>query len=125
MAAPLIEIRDLHVSFAVHGGEVPAVRGASFKIPAGGTVALVAAVPEPDLNHQLDFAAPMEGKASLPDAWPGPAARPGHSPISSRPGSIRRLQPVSCRRLGYACRRLRRSYPIPEPRKNRAATAAR
>ena len=41
MAAPLIEIRDLHVSFAVHGGEIPAVRGASFKIPAGGTVALV------------------------------------------------------------------------------------
>ncbi|MDE0705483.1 MAG: ABC transporter ATP-binding protein, partial [Rhodospirillaceae bacterium] len=37
----MIEIRDLHVSFAVHGGEVPAVRGASFKIPAGGTVALV------------------------------------------------------------------------------------
>ena len=41
MAAPLIEIRNLHVSFVVHGGEVPAVRGASFKIPAGGTVALV------------------------------------------------------------------------------------
>ena len=41
MTAPLIEIRDLHVSFAVHGGRVPAVRGASFKIPAGGTVALV------------------------------------------------------------------------------------
>ena len=41
MTGPLIEIRDLHVSFAVHGGEVPAVRGASFKIPAGGTVALV------------------------------------------------------------------------------------
>ena len=41
MTGPLIEIRDLHVSFAVHGGEVPAVRGASFKIRAGGTVALV------------------------------------------------------------------------------------
>ena len=41
MTAPLIEIRDLHVSFAVHGGTVPAVRGASFNIPAGGTVALV------------------------------------------------------------------------------------
>ncbi len=41
MTGPLIDIRDLHVSFAVHGGEVPAVRGASFRIPAGGTVALV------------------------------------------------------------------------------------
>ena len=41
MTAPLVEIRDLHVSFAVHGGKVPAVRGASFCIPAGGTVALV------------------------------------------------------------------------------------
>ena len=41
MTGPLIDIRNLHVSFTVHGGEVPAVRGASFRIPAGGTVALV------------------------------------------------------------------------------------
>ncbi|MCY4190396.1 MAG: ABC transporter ATP-binding protein, partial [Rhodospirillaceae bacterium] len=41
MAEPLIDIRDLHVSFSIHGSEVPAVRGASFKIPIGGTVALV------------------------------------------------------------------------------------
>ncbi|MCY4310440.1 MAG: ABC transporter ATP-binding protein [Rhodospirillaceae bacterium] len=37
----MIDIRDLHVSFSIHGSEVPAVRGASFKIPIGGTVALV------------------------------------------------------------------------------------
>ncbi|MEQ8702205.1 MAG: ABC transporter ATP-binding protein, partial [Bauldia litoralis] len=37
----LLEIKDLHVNFNVHGGIVEAVRGISFKIPEGGTVALV------------------------------------------------------------------------------------
>jgi peptide/nickel transport system ATP-binding protein len=36
------------------------------------TKALLAAVPEPDLEHRLDFAALMEGKASDPNAWPVP-----------------------------------------------------
>ena len=35
------------------------------------TRALLAAVPDPDLDHRLDFAALMEGKASNPAAWPG------------------------------------------------------
>jgi peptide/nickel transport system ATP-binding protein len=35
------------------------------------TKALLAAVPEPDLERKLDFAALMEGKASDPAAWPG------------------------------------------------------
>jgi oligopeptide/dipeptide ABC transporter ATP-binding protein len=39
--APLLEVRDLGVSFATEGGEVPAVRGASLRIDAGETVALV------------------------------------------------------------------------------------
>jgi peptide/nickel transport system ATP-binding protein len=34
------------------------------------TKALLAAVPEPNLNHKLDFDALMEGKASDPAAWP-------------------------------------------------------
>ena len=34
------------------------------------TKALLAAVPEPDLNRKLDFDALMEGKASDPAAWP-------------------------------------------------------
>ncbi len=34
------------------------------------TKALLAAVPEPDLDHRLDFAELMEGKASDPAAWP-------------------------------------------------------
>jgi len=34
------------------------------------TRALLAAVPEPDLAHKLDFDALMEGKASDPAAWP-------------------------------------------------------
>jgi len=34
------------------------------------TKALLAAVPEPDLAHKLDFDALMEGKASDPAAWP-------------------------------------------------------
>ncbi|HUN69144.1 MAG TPA: ABC transporter ATP-binding protein, partial [Burkholderiales bacterium] len=36
------------------------------------TKALLAAVPDPDLDRKLDFAALMEGKASDPDAWPAP-----------------------------------------------------
>ena len=36
------------------------------------TRALLAAVPDPDLEHRLDFAALMEGKASDPGAWPEP-----------------------------------------------------
>jgi len=36
------------------------------------TKALLAAVPEPDLKRPLDFAALMEGKASVPTAWPAP-----------------------------------------------------
>jgi len=36
------------------------------------TRALLAAVPDPDLDRKLDFAALMEGKASDPRAWPAP-----------------------------------------------------
>jgi peptide/nickel transport system ATP-binding protein len=36
------------------------------------TRALLAAVPDPDLDRKLDFAALMEGKASDPLAWPAP-----------------------------------------------------
>ena len=35
------------------------------------TKALLAAVPDPDLTHKLDFDALMQGKASDPSAWPG------------------------------------------------------
>ena len=35
------------------------------------TKALLAAVPDPDLSHKLDFEALMQGKASDPSAWPG------------------------------------------------------
>ncbi len=37
----LLEVRDLHVAFELPEGRVEAVRGASFVIPPGGTVALV------------------------------------------------------------------------------------
>jgi peptide/nickel transport system ATP-binding protein len=36
------------------------------------TRALLAAVPEPDPNRRLDFSALMEGRASIPGAWPRP-----------------------------------------------------
>ena len=36
------------------------------------TRALLAAVPNPDLERKLDFDALMEGKASVPGAWPAP-----------------------------------------------------
>jgi peptide/nickel transport system ATP-binding protein len=35
------------------------------------TKALLAAVPDPNLEHKLDFEALMQGKASDPSAWPG------------------------------------------------------
>ena len=37
----IVEVRDLHVSFGTPGGEVKAVRGISFDIEKGETVALV------------------------------------------------------------------------------------
>ncbi|HUI18211.1 MAG TPA: ABC transporter ATP-binding protein [Alphaproteobacteria bacterium] len=36
------------------------------------TQALLTAVPEPDPRHKLDLSALMEGKASIPSAWPAP-----------------------------------------------------
>jgi peptide/nickel transport system ATP-binding protein len=36
------------------------------------TRALLAAVPEPDLDRPLDFAALLAGRASEPGAWPAP-----------------------------------------------------
>lgn len=41
MTEPLLTVRDLHVAFALPEGELAAVRGASFSVPAGSTVALV------------------------------------------------------------------------------------
>ena len=48
------------------------------------TKALLAAVPDPDLDHKLDFNALMEGKASIPGAWPLPFRLDG----SARMGMI-------------------------------------
>lgn len=36
------------------------------------TKALLAAVPEPDINQRLDLSALMEGRASAPERWPAP-----------------------------------------------------
>ncbi len=43
------------------------------------TRALVSAVPEPSLEHRLDFRALMEGRASEPSAWPKPFTVDGTS----------------------------------------------
>ena len=48
------------------------------------TKAVLAAVPDPDLDHKLDFNALMEGKASIPGAWPLPFRLDG----SARMGMI-------------------------------------
>ena len=48
------------------------------------TKALLAAVPDPDLDRKLDLAALMEGKASDPAAWPEPFRLGG----ADRPGMI-------------------------------------
>jgi peptide/nickel transport system ATP-binding protein len=44
------------------------------------TRALLAAVPDPELDRKLDFAALMEGKASDPRAWPAPFRLDGSVP---------------------------------------------
>ena len=44
------------------------------------TKALLAAVPDPDLDRKLDFSALMEGKASDPRAWPAPFCLDGSAP---------------------------------------------
>jgi len=41
MSAPVLEVRDLHVSFTQDGKTTPAVRGVSFDVKRGETVALV------------------------------------------------------------------------------------
>jgi peptide/nickel transport system ATP-binding protein len=48
------------------------------------TRALLAAVPDPDLDRKLDFAALMEGKASDPRAWPAPFRLDGGTRASMR-----------------------------------------
>jgi peptide/nickel transport system ATP-binding protein len=45
------------------------------------TRALLAAVPEPNLDRKLDFTALMEGKASDPGAWPVPFRLDGSTPV--------------------------------------------
>jgi peptide/nickel transport system ATP-binding protein len=50
-----------------------APRAALFKAPIHPyTQALLAAVPEPDIDRPLDLGALMEGRASIPSAWPAP-----------------------------------------------------
>ena len=41
MTKPLLRVQDLHVEFATHGGTVHAVRGVSFDVKAGETLAIV------------------------------------------------------------------------------------
>ena len=41
VARPALEVRDLHVEFTTYGGIVKAVRGASFSVGAGKTLAIV------------------------------------------------------------------------------------
>ncbi|HXS80180.1 MAG TPA: ATP-binding cassette domain-containing protein, partial [Gammaproteobacteria bacterium] len=40
-AEPVLEVNDLAVEFTTHGGIVQAVRGASFSVAAGKTLAIV------------------------------------------------------------------------------------
>jgi peptide/nickel transport system ATP-binding protein len=58
-----------------------APREALFERPAHPyTRALLSAVPYPDPDRRLDFAALMEGRASTPAAWPAPFNEDGAGP---------------------------------------------
>ena len=45
------------------------------------TLALLSAVPEPDLDHPLDFGRVMDERASDPSAWPAPFTDPDGTAI--------------------------------------------
>jgi peptide/nickel transport system ATP-binding protein len=59
-----------------------APREALFRDPVHPyTQALLAAVPDPDLDNPLDFGRVMDGRASVPSAWPEPfTVDAGHDP---------------------------------------------
>ncbi|HUA50631.1 MAG TPA: ABC transporter ATP-binding protein [Candidatus Sulfotelmatobacter sp.] len=69
-----------------------APRAALFARPAHPyTQALLAAVPAPDLDHPLDFARLLDGRASDPSAWPAPFRIDGdHRPelVELAPGHV-------------------------------------
>ena len=61
------------------------------------TRALLSAVPEPSLDHRLDFTALMEGRASDPAAWPAPYTVDGggsHQLIDLGDGHFVRADPA-------------------------------
>ncbi len=45
------------------------------------TKALIAAVPDPSLDHSLDLSRLMEGRASVPAEWPAPFTIAGEAPL--------------------------------------------
>src|SRR3546814_16940207 len=85
------------------------------------TRALVAAIPEPDLAHPLDFHRLMDERASNPAAWPEPFThdprRPtewlevadGHFVRARRSASLEQLVRSEERRVGQECVRTGRS----------------
>ena len=41
MAQPLLEVKDLHISFFTHVGEVRAIRGVDFHVKSGESIGIV------------------------------------------------------------------------------------
>jgi ABC-type dipeptide/oligopeptide/nickel transport system ATPase component len=90
MAEPLLVVDDLHISFAVGGRTVPAVRGLSFTVDAGETVALVG---ESGSGKSVTAQSVMRLLPAPPATYPAGAIRwMGEPVLSMGADRLRRLR---------------------------------
>ncbi len=87
---PLLAIDDLHIAFRVEGGQRPAVRGLSFTVAAGETVALVG---ESGSGKSVTAQSAMRLLPSPPALYPQGSIRwRGEEVLAMGPDRLRRLR---------------------------------